>query len=77
MDRTSHNDITMDKTFLRTFGRTELACRYFPDIQPQSAWLKLRFLLTGIPALAHLARMRRRYFLPAETRMIVEQLGVP
>ena len=77
MDRTPRNTDTMDQTSPRTFGRTELACLYFPCLQPQSAWLKLRLLLLDSPSLAPLALMRRRFFLPAEARLIMEQLGEP
>ena len=62
---------------LRTFGRTELATLNFPHVQPQSAWLKLRFLLLSDASLAPLAQQRRRFFLPAEARLIMERLGEP
>ena len=58
-------------------GRTELAQRYFPFIQPKSAWEKLRALLAEDPALSHLARLRRRTFLPAEVNIIYQHLGQP
>lgn len=58
-------------------GRAELAQQYFPYIQPQSAWLKLKSLLLDDPALAHLARLRRRTFLPVEVNMIYQHLGRP
>lgn len=58
-------------------GRTELAQKYFPFIQPQSAWQKLRSLLLDDPALAHLAQLRRRTFLPAEVSQIYASLGHP
>ena len=58
-------------------GRTELAQRYFPHILPQTAWQKLRSLLAADPTLAHLARLRRRTFLPAEVSMIYQSLGQP
>ena len=61
----------------RSFGRTELAQRYFPNIQPMSAWLKLKSLLQEDPALAHLAQLRRRTFLPAEVNIIYQRLGQP
>lgn len=60
-----------------TFGRTELACRYFPFLAPHTAWQKLRMLLLSDPDLAPLAAMTRRCFLPAETRLIYERLGEP
>ena len=56
-------------------GHTELAQRYFPFIQPKSAWEKLRALLAEDPALSHLARLRRRTFLPAEVNIIYQHLG--
>ena len=58
-------------------GRTELAQRYFPYIQPQSAWQKLRSLLADDPDLAPLAQLKRRTFLPAEVSKIYNILGQP
>lgn len=60
-----------------TVGRTELATRYFPYIQPQTAWQKLRSLLASEPDLAHLTKLKRRTFLPAEVRIIYQRLGQP
>ena len=60
-----------------SYGRAELAQKYFPNIQPQSAWLKLKSLLADDPDLAHLARLRRRTFLPAEVGVIFQHLGHP
>ena len=58
-------------------GRTELAQRYFPNIQPQSAWLKLKALLLDEPDLAHLTKLKRRTFLPIEVNIIYQRLGQP
>jgi hypothetical protein len=60
-----------------TLGRTELATRYFPYIQPKSAWEKLRALLLEDPALAPLTKLKRRTFLPAEVNKIYKRLGQP
>ena len=60
-----------------SMGRTELATHYFPYIQPQTAWQKLRSLLAEDPALEHLARLKRRTFLPAEVNIIYQHLGQP
>ena len=60
-----------------TFGRAELAQQYFPYIQAQSAWLKLKALLADDPALAHLAKLKRRTFLPSEVNIIYQHLGRP
>jgi hypothetical protein len=60
-----------------TFGRAELAQQYFPFIQPQSAWLKLKALLNEEPALCHLTKLKRRTFLPSEVNIIYQHLGQP
>ena len=60
-----------------SMGRAELAQRYFPFIQPQSAWIKLKSLLLEDPDLAHLATLKRRTFLPAEVNKIYQSLGQP
>ena len=61
----------------QTLGRTELAELYFPNIQPDSAWRKLRSLLADDPATQHLTRLRRRTFLPSEVNIIYQHLGHP
>ena len=60
-----------------TMGRTELAQRYFPYIQPKSAWEKLRSLLLEDHDLEHLTRLQRRIFLHAEVNIIYQHLGQP
>jgi hypothetical protein len=60
-----------------SMGRTELATRYFPHIQPQNAWQKLRSLLAEDPDLEPLTRLHRRIFLPAEVNKIYQALGQP
>ena len=61
----------------QSLGRSELAQRYFPNIQPMSAWLKLKSLLQENPDLAPLAQLNRRTFLPAEVNKIYQVLGQP
>ena len=61
----------------RSFGRTELATHYFPNIKPMSAWLKLRGLLASDPDLASLSQLNRRTFLPSEVSKIYQRLGQP
>jgi hypothetical protein len=58
-------------------GRTELAQMYFPNIQPTSAWLKLKSLMLEDPALAPLAQLKRRTFLPCEVNIIYQHFGQP
>jgi hypothetical protein len=67
----------MQNSNLGALGRAELAQRYFPNILPMSAWLKLKALLLEIPDLAPLAEMKRRTFLPAEVNKIYQSLGQP
>ena len=61
----------------RTFGRTELALVYFPQLCPEAAWHKLRSWLMFTPRLAHLCELRRRTFTPAEVQLIYAELGEP
>ena len=61
----------------QALGRTQLAQMYFPYIQPQSAWLKLKALLQENPDLAPLTQLKRRTFLPAEVNKIYQSLGQP
>ena len=79
MQTTPIEDISRKTNHLptNTFGRTELAQMYFPYIQPQTAWQKLRGLLATNPALVHLTKLKRRTFLPAEVNIIYQHLGQP
>jgi len=67
----------MQHDFISSMGRSEVALKYFPHIQQQSAWQKLKILLEDDPQLAHLARLKRRTFLPAEVKTIYLRLGTP
>ena len=67
----------MTNSTIQSLGRAELALKYFPYIQPQSAWLKLKTLLLEDPSLAPLATLHRRTFLPAEVAKIYASLGHP
>ena len=69
--------VQSSKLKVQSLGRTELAARYFPFIQPKSAWEKLRSLLQEDPGLAHLTKLKRRMFLPAEVNIIYQHLGQP
>ena len=61
----------------KTFGRTELALVYFPQLCPEAAWHKLRSWLKLNPRLQHLYELRRRSFTPAEVQLIYAELGEP
>ena len=66
----------MEKT-IKTFGRTELATHYFPQMRPDAAWHKLRSWLRINPRLQHLYELTRRTFTPAEVTLIYAELGEP
>ena len=75
-------DLCNDKAQILKFnaqslGRAELAQKYFPFIQPQSAWLKLKSLMAEDSDLAPLTQLRRRTFLPSEVAKIYAALGHP
>ena len=72
----NHKDQS-SKLNVQSLGRTQLAQMYFPYIQPKSAWEKLRSLLQEDPDLAHLTKLRRRTFIPAEVNIIYQHLGQP
>lgn len=63
----------------KSYGRQELALRYFPAMTPDAAWRKLRRWLDVNPRLRHLARPKTasRTFTPRQVRLIVEELGEP
>jgi hypothetical protein len=67
----------MQQDSITSLGRAELAQKYFPFIQPQSAWLKLKSLFAEDPDLEHLLRLKRRTFLPSEVANIYASLGHP
>lgn len=67
---------------IRTYGRTELAQFYFPDMCPQAAFRKLNQWIDLYPNLrselvAHGLSSRSRTYMPVQVRLIVEALGEP
>ena len=65
------------ETIIKTFGRTELATHYFPTMNPDAAWHKLRSWFKINPRLSHFYNSRRRSFSPAEVALIYSELGEP
>ena len=61
----------------RTFGRSELAQQYFPQLSAMSAWRKLKEWLEYNPQLRHLHDLTLRTFTPAEVQLIYHELGEP
>lgn len=67
---------------IRAYGRQELACMYFPESSPRSAWRRLKAWIMFNPrlreALAPAGRMTLlRSLTPREVRLIVDELGEP
>ena len=85
MQQSNHNDPLGRRTLAtngtqessKSFGRSELAQMYFPQLKPMSAWLRLKDLLSDDPALAPLLATGRRVFIPREVSLIFECLGTP
>ena len=73
----SNHKVQSSKLNLQSLARTHLAQMDFPYIQPKAAWEKLRSRLQEDPDLAHLTKLRRRTFLPAEVNIIYQHLGQP
>ena len=72
-----NHKVQSSKLNVQSLGRMELAQMYFPYIQPRSAWLKLKSLLSEYPSLEHLTKLKRRTFLPMEVNIIYRHLGQP
>lgn len=67
---------------VRAYGRTELAQMYSPNLQPESAYSRLRRWIAYNPRLSSClmkdGRMpKRRVFTPEEVRIIIDCLGEP
>ena len=60
---------------IKTYGRSELAQLYFPDLLQKSAWQKLKSWLDLNPRLRDLASITRRTFTPAEVALIFSELA--
>ena len=60
-----------------SYGRTELAKMYFPQLGSEAAWHKLRSWIGMNPRLHHLYSKRTRTFTPAEVSLIFSELGEP
>ena len=78
-----YTDIYLDKPFeVRTYGRTELALLYYPNLKSESAWRALRHELELCKDLARALRKEgytpaQRRFTPRQVRTITQHLGTP
>lgn len=62
---------------IKSYGRTELAQLYAPDLLPQGAYRRLMRWMKANPQLNYLTRIHRRTFTPAQVAKIVKELGEP
>lgn len=74
--------MTTEHFTIRSYGRTELAQCYFPDLNPQVAYRKLQSWIDYYPHLRERLRAagcnpRCRVYMPVHVRMIVEAIGEP
>jgi hypothetical protein len=72
----------MNPFVIRTYGRTELAQIYCPNLCPEAAFRKLKHWIDLCPGLRDgLSDLgvssRSRSYTPAQVRLIVELLGEP
>ena len=72
----------MENFEIRTYGRTELALCYFPDLNPQGAYRKLQYWIDYYPHLREeLEKMGSglscRTYMPAQVQLIVGAIGEP
>lgn len=73
---------TMDDCPVRFYGRTELAIRYNPTLDAQSAWRKLKEWIAYNPDLTSALKEagydpRRRSFTPKQVKLIFQYIGEP
>lgn len=72
----------METFKIRTYGRTELAQLYFPDLCPQAAFRKLNQWIDFHPTLrielrALVPSDKVRTYTPAQVQLIYHALGEP
>lgn len=72
----------MTSPSIRSYGRTQLAKLYFPDMSRDAAYRKMKGWITGckdlVDALSHSGyNWRNRTFTPVQVALIFEYLGEP
>ena len=72
----------MNSFIIRTYGRTELAQIYCPDLCPEAAYRKLKHWIDFCPGLREAlsalgVSSHSRSYTPAQVRLIVASLGEP
>ena len=62
---------------IRSYGKSELAMMYFPELSKESALKKFRFWLSLNPRLRSLISKQIRSYTPKQVRLIVREIGEP
>ena len=62
---------------IRTYGKTELAMKYFPNLTPESAMKNFRNWLKINKRLKILVSRKIRFYTPKQVKNIVEEIGEP
>ena len=66
-----------EKFVIKSYGKGELAMKYFPYLSPEAARKKLRNWLNINPRLRNLKPKRAKDFTPKQVKTIVKELGEP
>lgn len=67
----------MEEFKIRTYGKTELALKYAPELTGSGALKKLQRWIKFNPRLRPLLKIKGRVYTPRQVRRIVEELGEP
>ena len=62
---------------IRSYGKSELAMIYFPELTQDAAMKKLNNWLRINPRLRHLINASIKNYTPKEVRLITEEVGKP
>ena len=66
-----------EKFVIKSYGKTELAMKYFPNLTPESAMKRFRNWLIINKRLKKLVSKKIRYYTPKQVRSIIEEVGEP
>ena len=64
-----------EKFVIKTYGKCELAMKYFPNLTPEAATNKFRNWLRINPKLRKLVSRESRNYTPKQVKRIVKELG--
>jgi len=66
-----------EKFTIKSYGKSELAMKYFPNLTPEAATNKFRNWLRINPKLKKLISKKRHDFTPKQVKKIVDEVGEP